>query len=307
MKVQPLWYIRRDTLVSGPFPSKLISRDWMLGRFLATDEASRDQIFWAPLDAVPELRPRIGGIKYRVVGTADAPKDWVRERYAAALRWIDERHQRDRRDPPDANSLVQNRRGTERRLQIENPEWTRLRLLHTDLEARFKLHHERFIGIGLLLLMLLALALYAALKLAPVHPVKVNFPSSNTTCNQAAQAKVDWTRCDKGGIWLEGVNLKSAELYGVRFNATNLSRSNLSYANISGADLSFANLAQAKLIGANLTSADLRFSDLSNADLRYADLRNAKLDGASLLGARLDEATWTDGRTCATISVGDCR
>ena len=307
MKVQTLWYLRRGTQVSGPFPGKLISRDWLLGRLLATDEASSDQVFWAPLDTIPELRPRIGGIKYRVVGTADAPMDWVRERRAAALRWIDERHLHDRRDAQDTNLLAQNRRGKERRVHKENPEWSRLRLIHADMEASFKLNRERFIGIGLLLLALLALALYAALRLAPVNPIKVDLQGTSTACAQAAAAKVDWSRCDKAGTWLAGANLTSAKLYGARFNAANLSQSDLSYAYISGADLSFSNLAQAKLVGANLTSADLRFADLSNADLRYADLRNAKLEGATLLGARLDDATWVDGRSCVGISVGSCR
>lgn len=307
MKMQTLWYVRRGTQISGPFPGKLISRDWLLGRFLATDEASNDQVFWAPLDTIPELRPRIGGIKYRIVGSADAPTDWVRERHAAALRWVDERHLRDRRDTQSSSVMAQNRRGHDRRVHKENPEWSRMRLIHADLEARFKQNREHFIGISLLLLALLALALYAALRLAPVTPVKVDFQGSGATCAQAAAPQVDWSRCDKGGTWLADVNLTSAKLYGVRFNAANLSQSNLSYANISGADLSFSNLAQAKLMGANLTSADLRFADLSNADLRYADLRNAKLEGATLLGARLDGATWVDGRSCVGISVGRCQ
>ena len=307
MKVQTLWYIRRGSEVSGPFPGKLVSRDWLLGRFLASDEASSDQVFWAPLDTIPELRPRIGGIKYRIVGSADAPTDWVRERHAAALRWVDERHLRDRRDFQDTSLLAQNRRGKERRVHKENQEWSRMRLLHADLEASFKQNRERFIGIGLVLLLLLALALYATLRLAPVNPIKVDFQGNSTACAQAAAAKVDWTRCDKAGTWLSGVDLTSAKLYRVRFNAANLSHSDLSYAMISGADLSFSNLAQAKLIGANLTSADLRFADLSNADLRYADLRNAKLEGATLLGARLDDATWVDGRSCVGISVGTCQ
>lgn len=307
MKVQTLWYIRRGEQISGPFPAKLISRDWMLGRFLNTDEASSDQVFWAPLDAIPELRPHIGGIKYRVVGTADAPLDWVGERRAAALRWVDERHRHDRRDPNDTSLLAKNRRGPERRVHLENPEWAALRLHHADLEVEIKHKRDRFIGIGLLLLALLGLALYAALHLAPVNPIKVDFRGPNAACSQPAASQVDWTRCDKSGTWLKEVDLSSAMLSGARFNAANLSLSNLTYANLAGGDLSFANLAQAKLIGANLTSANLQFADLSNADLRYADLRNVQLDGASLLGARLDEATWVDGRKCAAISVGECQ
>ena len=233
MKLQTLWYIRRGVEISGPFPAKLISRDWMLGRFQASDEASSDQVFWAPLEAIPELRAKIGGIKYRVVGTADAPRDWVSERRAAALRWVDERHKRDRRSPHDVSLLAQNRRGTERRVHSENPEWARLRQLHADLEQTFKRRPDRFLGIGFLLLALLGLALYAALKLQPVNPIKVDFHGPNVVCSEPAGTKVDWTRCDKSGAWLKAVDLTSAMLYGTRFNAANLSLSNLSYANIS--------------------------------------------------------------------------
>ena len=307
MKVQTLWYIRRGDQVSGPFPAKLISRDWMLGRFQATDEASTDQVFWAPLDAVPELRPKIGGIKYRVVGSADAPLDWVSERHAAALRWMDERHRRDRRDPNDTSLLAQNRRGPDRRVHTENPQWTSLRQRHAEMEVAWRRRRDRFVGIGILLLGLLGLTLFATLKLSPVNPIKVDFQGPNVLCSQPAGAQVDWTRCDKSGAWLKGADLSSAMLQGARFNAANLSQSNLIYANIAYGDLSFANLAQAKLIGANLTAANLQFADLNNADLRYADLRNAQLNGATFLGARLDEATWVDGHVCAAISVGECK
>lgn len=307
MKVQTLWYIRRGSEISGPFPAKLISREWLLGRYQATDEASSDQVFWAPLEAVAELQPRVGEIKYRMVGTADAPRDWVSERRAAALRWGDERHRPDRRNPPDTKLPAQNRRGTERRLQAENPEWAVLRQRHADIEMALKQRRERFIGMGVTLFLLLGLALYALLKFVPVNPVKIDFLSPQAACAQPAAAQVDWTRCDKSGAWLKGVDLTSAVLPGARFNAANLSQSNLSYANISGGDLSFANLTQTKLVGANLTSANLLYAQLRDADLRYADLRNAQLGGATLLGVRLDEATWVDGRKCLAISVGECK
>ena len=160
MKVQTLWYIRRGSEISGPFPAKLISREWLLGRYQATDEASSDQVFWAPLEAVAELQPRVGEIKYRMVGTADAPRDWVSERRAAALRWGDERHRPDRRNPPDTKLPAQNRRGTERRLQAENPEWAVLRQRHAEIETVLKQRRERFIGMGVTLFLLLGLALY---------------------------------------------------------------------------------------------------------------------------------------------------
>jgi hypothetical protein len=98
MKVQKLWFVRHGGRVSGPFPAKLISQDWILGRFQASDEASVDRVFWAEIKDIPELQPHITQLKNRIVGSADAPLDWEKERREAALRWVDERHQADRRD-----------------------------------------------------------------------------------------------------------------------------------------------------------------------------------------------------------------
>lgn len=307
MKVQKLWFVRHGGRVSGPFPAKLISQDWMLGRFQGTDEASIDRVLWTPIQEIPELQPHIAGIKHRIVGTADAPLDWERERREAALRWVDERHQRDRRDQREANPLAINRRGQERRVQPESPEWAMLRQRHAELEAALKRRRDRFIGISGVLLGLLALVLYAVFNLPPINPVKVGFHDVSAACSAPPAARVNWARCDKNGAWLKGMDLASAMLRKTHLNAANLSHSDLSFANLADSDLSFANLDQAKLVGANLRSANLAYAELRDADLRYADLRGAKLDTATLIGARLDEASWVDGRKCAAISVGECK
>lgn len=306
MKVQNLWFLRRDGQVSGPYPALLIRRDLMLGRVQASDEASVDQVFWTPVGQVPDFQPRIR-VKQRVVGPADSPVDWYEERRQAALRWADERHSRDRRDVGESNPFLVNKRRADRRLQTESAEWTALRQRHAEWEEELKQRRDRFLGVATALLVLLALAVYAVLNLAPSHPVKVGFRGPYAACSEPASTQVNWVRCDKNGAWLKGVDLTSALLQEARFNAANLSLSNLSYANLAGADLSFANLQQTKLVGANLTAANLTYAELRDADLRNADLRGAKLDAATLIGARLDDATWIDGRHCAAISVGDCK
>jgi hypothetical protein len=307
MKVQKLWFVRHGGRVSGPFPAKLISQDWILGRFQASDEASVDRVFWAEIKDIPELQPHITQLKNRIVGSADAPLDWEKERREAALRWVDERHQADRRDQAGPQPPASNRRGDDRRTHPDNSEWAALRQHHAAVQDELKKRRERFVGIGLALLGLLALVLYAVFNFAPVNPVKVGLHGPEAICSDAAGARVNWIRCDKNGAWLKGVNLSSAQLRETHFNAANLSHSNLSFANLMGSDLSFANLQQAKLVGANLSSANLSYAELRDADLRYADLRGAKLDGASLIGARLDAATWADGRKCLAISVGSCK
>ena len=307
MKTQNLWFVRHGGRVSGPFPAKLVRQDFMLGRFHATDEASIDRVQWAQIQEIPELQPHITQIKNRIVGTADAPLDWERERREAALRWIDERYQRDRRDQEGAQAIDTNRRGLDRRLQPESPEWIELRQRHATSELELKQRRERFVGIGIVLLVLLALVVYAVFSFSPINPVKVSFHGPSAACSDPAASRINWASCDKNGAWLKGADLSNALLSQARFNAANLSHANLYYANLTGADLSFAKLQQTKLIGANLTSANLTYAELRDADLRYADLRGAKLEGATLLGARLDHAKWIDGRVCAAISVGECK
>lgn len=306
MKTQNLWFIRRGEQVSGPFPAKLISRDLMVGRVLASDEVSVDQVFWTLVGEIPEFKTRIK-VKQRIVGPANSPVDWYEERRQAAMRWADERHSRDRRDGIETSLFMMNQRRADRRLLEENTEWAALRLRHAEWEAELKYRRERFFGIAAILILLLVLAVYAVFNLAPINPVKVGFHGPYAACSEPAASQVNWANCDKNGAWLKGVDLSSAILREAHFNAANLSHSNLSYANLAGADLTFAKLQQAKLIGANLTDANLAYAELRDADLRHADLRGAKLDTATLIGARLDDATWVDGQHCAAFSVGDCK
>ena len=165
MKVQKLWFVRHGGRVSGPFPAKLISQDWILGRFQATDEASMDRVLWAEIKDIPELQPQITRLKNRLAGSADTPLDWENERRETALRWVDERQQRDRRNQAGSQSIAINRRGDERRTHPESPEWAALRQRHAELQTELNKRRARIIGIGLVLLGLLVLMLYAVFHL----------------------------------------------------------------------------------------------------------------------------------------------
>jgi hypothetical protein len=246
-------------------------------------------------------------VKHRVVGSVEAPLDWLKERREAAKRWADERTGRERRDERDRASLADNRRRRDRRETPEDAELLAIRQRHAEWEMELKYRRDRFIGVSLILLALLGLAIYAVFNLTPVNPIQVGFHGPSARCGEPAVPQTNWVRCDKSGAWLKGVDLSSAVLRESRFNAANLSFANLSFANLAGADLSFANLQQAKLNGANLTQANLTYAELRDADLRNADLRGAQLSAATLIGARLDEAIWVDGRRCAFLSVGECK
>ena len=68
--------------------------------------------------------------------------------------------------------------------------------------------------------------------------------------------------------------------------------------------LTDASLDGTNLPGASFMRSDLRGADLTGAYLVGADLQDAKLDGTRLDDAVLVRARWTDGRICATGSVG---
>ena len=78
-----------------------------------------------------------------------------------------------------------------------------------------------------------------------------------------------WLDNQEGGecAYLQGANLRGANLLGA-----DLQRANLLDANLLGADLQRANLLDADLRGADLRDADLRGADLRDADLDYSCL-----------------------------------
>ena len=88
------------------------------------------------------------------------------------------------------------------------------------------------------------------------------------------------------GLWLDGLDLASAQLEELQAPHARWRQINLS-----NACLRLACLHDADLQGANLQGADLRQADLRHADLRGADLRGANLVGAQLQGVLFDQTT----------------
>jgi len=112
---------------------------------------------------------------------------------------------------------------------------------------------------------------------------------------------------------LSNADLKYANLRGTKLNNANLHGADLYSANLaggtdlSGANLEYANLQGTKLSNANLHGANLHGANLNIADLWAADLRGADLSGANFSRADLSRVIWTDGRTCADGSIGECK
>jgi uncharacterized protein YjbI with pentapeptide repeats len=136
----------------------------------------------------------------------------------------------------------------------------------------------------------------------------------NTLCKLEPESQC--TSAIRIGLQAPGVDMHQSSMASMRLDGANLQGANLSYsilqlASLKGANLMLANLEGAhlhavNLRGANLMLANLRKVSLLDADLRGANLRGANLTDALLLKARFDNAIWTDGRTCAVGSVGEC-
>lgn len=114
-------------------------------------------------------------------------------------------------------------------------------------------------------------------------------------------------RKDFGQQNLAGVNLPQANLPGVIFHESRLSKANFQAAILEGADFGKANLTQANLRDAklgrayfsytNLEGADLRGADLSYAHMNYANLTGANLCGANLTNARISDEQLAQAKT----------
>ena len=116
----------------------------------------------------------------------------------------------------------------------------------------------------------------------------------NTLCKLEPESQC--TSAIRIGLQAPGVDMHQSSMASMRLDG----------ANLQGANLSYSILQLASLKGANLMLANLRKVSLLDADLRGANLRGANLTDALLLKARFDNAIWTDGRTCAVGSVGEC-
>ena len=137
----------------------------------------------------------------------------------------------------------------------------------------------------------------------------------NTLCKFEPAAQCSWAV--RVGAKASGLDMRESSMASIRFDKADLSRSNLSnsilqLASLKEANLMMANLEGAHMHGVNLENANLMMANLMNvnlldANLSGANLRGANLTGAILMKARFDNATWTDGRTCGTDSIGECR
>lgn len=283
-----LWYVRRGDVVKGPFQTSLVQRYIILGRIKATDEVSLDREAWQH----PGDHPMFSPAK-------------LAEQRDSVLAREDERKPGDRRhnEPPD-NPYKERRSGVDRRAD-EAPETVERRQRRARVLQSLKPERQSNV----------VPAVMAAIATVVIVISGFLFKSDSgvdvAVCDAEPRPGINWSNCRKEGLVAAGVDmhdalLRNARLTGADFSGSKLSGGDLSYADLVGANLAGADLGGTNMKGATMRKADLSSANLKGSDLSYADLSEAMLDNAELAGSRLGNAIWTDGRTCAPDSVGDC-
>jgi hypothetical protein len=97
---------------------------------------------------------------------------------------------------------------------------------------------------------------------------------------------------DVSSAFLQGLNLKNANLLRSDFSSADLRNSNLAGVDFTMANLDTANLRGASLDRAKCLQADLRNADLTGSDLVAVDLSGASLDDADMRGANVQDIQW---------------
>lgn len=121
-------------------------------------------------------------------------------------------------------------------------------------------------------------------------------------CGGAAAPGLDWTKCDKSNILLQGSNLEKANLSEADFSSTDLSGANLTTANFekaklirtlfAGVDARGAKFARVEAYRSGFMKANLEQASFVSAELERADFSNAQLTGANFEKAELGRATF---------------
>jgi hypothetical protein len=104
--------------------------------------------------------------------------------------------------------------------------------------------------------------------------------------------KVPLVGVDVSSAFLQGLNLKNANLLRSDFSSADLRNSNLARVDFTLANLNSANLRGATLDHAKCLETDLRNADLEGSSMVGADLSSASLDDADLRGADLRDVAW---------------
>lgn len=289
------WYIRRGTVIRGPFTQEKVTHFLLHGQIKIDDEFSLDQQQWQIAVHLPELLSLAlfeQGEHVLLQQQATDKQDWNAQRKA-----LKEEIPQQLNEQTKGDGLVELESLTSDAVEGSVAE---------NIERLKKGRQVSRPLVGLVAFSLLSVMIIMIYLKQP-EPELVAID-----CSVAASPRVNWNNCQMEAVLLSGENLAGATMQNM-----NLMRADLTGSQLSGADLSFSNLSASALSGADLRQAvlvgtSLRGADLANvlldgADLSYADLGGANLAGTSFTGVKLDKTKWVNGRICAVGSVGRCQ
>ncbi len=285
--VQPLWYVRKAGLVSGPFPSPQISEGLRLGEIKPRDEISLDGLQWEAIQDSGQFGKR----------SPEAPPEtddatWTAEREKARQRW--------------ESSLDGVGEGAEIS-PMERARREALREAHDTTRSLVQAQARQrpswaIAAVALLVVVLIGVFVWILGQDKPTISASI---SKVASCEAPLGEGVSWSGCNKSGLTLDGQDLHGMLMQRTRLDGASLTGADLSYADLTRASLRGANLRQARLMGTMLEGADLTGADLSGADVSYASLIGANLEGARLDGVVAGKTVWVDGRLCDQMDA--CR
>ena len=119
--------------------------------------------------------------------------------------------------------------------------------------------------------------------------------------------KVPLVGVDVSSAFLQGLNLKGANLMRSDFSSADLRNANLVRVDFSLANLNSANIRDAALDGTRFAQAELRGADLSGSSLAGADFSGAVLDDADLNGADVKAIQWRGIRSLRGAEITGVR
>ena len=280
--VQPLWYVRKAGIVSGPFPSPQIKEGLRLGEIKPQDEISLDGEQWL---AILES----GQFGKETASTAITPNDtdsiWLSEREQARQRW----------EEPAASSADVTMTSS-----LDRARLAALKASHASTQALIdaRSHHRPSVLIGIAgVIVLVALGATVWYFGHGEPPIKASI-GRVASCQATPGQGVSWAGCKKTMLVFDGEDLHGMDMTRTRLDGTSFIGADLSYSDLTRASLRGANLQGAKLKGTNLENADLTGADLRGADLAYTSFHGALVEGLRLDGAIMGKTTWTDGRLC---------
>lgn len=278
---QPLWYLRHEGKILGPFPPPQVRELLNSGAITGEWEISLNERDWLPLAESGHF----------------SDQEWQAEAADEQLTWREERQRaRERRRDEDEETLFAHDPGIDeaRRRALGRDQQRTEHLIEAENARRPSL------WIGLLAVIAVAAVSLVVWWGQSDQPIQTSL-SQAVNCAAPPAEGVNWSGCDKRALQAAGSTLRNAKLDRAHLDDARLAGAILEYASATGTSLRNTDLRGAKLAAADLSGADLSGADFSGANLRYA-----VLSGALLAGTRLDHAVWSDGHTCAAGSIGGC-